>query len=582
MMQTKTTAQNITNNTIASNQTICASNVPNIIVGSFPLGGIGVYSYLWLKSTTSGTSGFSAATGINNTMSYQPPLQSVNTWYKRVVNSGSYKDTTAAVAIMMWSGTISISPSGTINICQGDSATICATTTDTNLSYQWMFGSISQGLWTPIAAANNHCFTAHSGGDYYLTVTTSNGCSYSSNAVTVNVNTNAVSSIIPTGNYYLCNNATGVLTANVVSGQNYQWYLNGAPISGATGTTYTVTSAGNYQMFVTAGTCQAFSDTTHVISQTAPTANIGAAGNTTFCLGGSALLMANNNPNYQYQWYMGSNPIPGANSYSFNAVSAGNYTVQETYNSCTGTSNSISVVVNPVPVANISLASGSAQICQGDSALLIAGTGVGQTYQWLNSGTPIPGATNPSYFASVGGNYQVVVTNPFNCSTTSTIVNISVVPNPTPNVVVSGDTVKAVGYLLYQWYLNGTAIAGATHSSYTATVSGNYSVSVVTANGCHGTSNAIHITVSSIDDVAADDVFFVSPNPVKNLLTIQYQAEGDLSVMDITGRVLNNYLLKNNGGKSTLVVDLSKLSSGIYLLQYQSSNYLRTIRLLKE
>jgi hypothetical protein len=46
----------------------------------------------------------------------------------------------------------------------------------------------------------------------------------------------------------------------------------------------------------------------------------------------------------------------------------------------------------------------------------------------------------------------------------------------------------------YQWYANGTAISGATSATYTANASGNYSVSVLDANGCSDISTNYVIT----------------------------------------------------------------------------------------
>ena len=50
------------------------------------------------------------------------------------------------------------------------------------------------------------------------------------------------------------------------------------------------------------------------------------------------------------------------------------------------------------------------------------------------------------------------------------------------------------GMTSYQWYANGTAITGATNATYTANAAGNYSVSVVDANGCSDVSSNYAIT----------------------------------------------------------------------------------------
>ncbi len=50
-------------------------------------------------------------------------------------------------------------------------------------------------------------------------------------------------------------------------------------------------------------------------------------------------------------------------------------------------------------------------------------------------------------------------------------------------------------YVSYQWNLNGTPISGATSSTYEATVSGSYTVSVTDLNGCSGTSDPHSVTI---------------------------------------------------------------------------------------
>jgi hypothetical protein len=76
-------------------------------------------------------------------------------------------------------------------------------------------------------------------------------------------------------------------------------------------------------------------------------------------------------------------------------------------------------------------------------------------------------------------------------------------PNPTisgpnqntcPNefVVLSTET----GMSNYQWYINGQTISGANNSQYTATQSGNYTISYTNSYGCSNTSGPHSITIS--------------------------------------------------------------------------------------
>lgn len=77
----------ITGNTVTSNQTICNTSMPAQLTGAGPGGGDGKYRYLWEKKE-SGSADWSAASGINNSVNYQPPLLNVTTQFRRNVYSG--------------------------------------------------------------------------------------------------------------------------------------------------------------------------------------------------------------------------------------------------------------------------------------------------------------------------------------------------------------------------------------------------------------------------------------------------------------------------------------------------------------
>nr|WP_246386638.1 PKD domain-containing protein [Rufibacter quisquiliarum] len=82
-----TVAAPVSNNVIASAQTICSGLTPNLLQGSAPAGGGGTYSYLWEISTNGPTAGFSPAPGMNNGRDYQPGVLTQSTWFRRVITS---------------------------------------------------------------------------------------------------------------------------------------------------------------------------------------------------------------------------------------------------------------------------------------------------------------------------------------------------------------------------------------------------------------------------------------------------------------------------------------------------------------
>ena len=222
------------------------------------------------------------------------------------------------------------------------------------------------------------------------------------------------------------------------------------------------------------------------------------AGATAFCDGGSVVLNANSGVGLSYQWQRDGSDIPGASGSSYTATVSGSYTVIVTANSCSKTSLAEAVTVTPLPVATITPA-GATTFCDGGSVVLNANSGVGLSYQWQRDGSDIPGASGSSYTATVSGSYTVIVTAN-SCSKTSLAQAVTVTPLPVATITPAGATTFCEGGsvvlnansgvgLSYQWQQDSSDIPGASGSSYTATVSGSYTV-IVTANSCSKTSLA--------------------------------------------------------------------------------------------
>lgn len=101
------------NNTLGPDQVICNGSAPTDFLANTPgLGDTATYSFTWLISTISDSTGFAPASGVNNTSSYVPVPLTDTAWYKRIVNSSVCGiDTSDALAILvtadsagMWTG----------------------------------------------------------------------------------------------------------------------------------------------------------------------------------------------------------------------------------------------------------------------------------------------------------------------------------------------------------------------------------------------------------------------------------------------------------------------------------------------
>ena len=235
------------------------------------------------------------------------------------------------------------------------------------------------------------------------------------------------------------------------------------------------------------------------------TAQLTAAGPTSFCTGGSVLLKANVAKGYTYKWYNGANLINGATSSSYTATTTGSYTVAVTATgTCTTTSTATQVTVNALPATTVTM--GPNTSCQGVVVLLTASPGT--SYQWMLGGTAISGATNQTFLgtSTIGMNpYTVEVTNASNCKAISgpvyipitSMVPVTITTSGPPSFCMGGSVVltASITGTSYRWMLNGNVISGATNVSYSASVEGSYSVEVIYGpNNCPLTSQPITIS----------------------------------------------------------------------------------------
>jgi uncharacterized repeat protein (TIGR01451 family) len=172
---------------------------------------------------------------------------------------------------------------------------------------------------------------------------------------------------------------------------------------------------------------------------------------------------------------------------------------------------------------------GPTTFCSGGSVNLTASAGA--FYQWRNFGTPIVSATSQVYTATTSGSYSVTVSDAGGCSATSS--NVSVTANSTVSVTISagGPTTFCSGgnvtlnanpsggsgtFSSYQWLLNGSPIGGANNTSYSATATGNYSVTVTDSTGCTGTSAQQSVTVNPPPPAGISAPASVCPNSTVN------------------------------------------------------------------
>lgn len=374
-------------------------------------------------------------------------------------------------------------------------------------------------LTLPMAATdtNTVVYAAPPSSTNFATVNVYNGCTSTttSNPAAVTVIPAPSTATIPANSASFCGGSNVTIAGPAGTGYTYQWLQSGAAISGATTQNYTTATVGTYSVKVTSSTtgCSATSPAISVINTPAPTATATASGSTTVCGGSTVTINANTGTGLSYQWMKNGTAVTGATGTSYGATTTGNYTVVvSAAANCSATSSAVPVTVNVINTAVTT--SGSTTFCTGGSVSLSVPTATGQTYQWMQGGANISGATSATYAATATGNYTVQVSNPTTGCTASSSPAVAVTVGsgpvsaitPTGNIgICSGNsttlsTTAAAG-VSYQWQLNGTTIAGATNTTYVANTSGNYTLVASTSPTCQTISPITALVVNPLPNV---------------------------------------------------------------------------------
>jgi len=160
-------------------------------------------------------------------------------------------------------------------------------------------------------------------------------------------------------------------------------------------------------------------------------------------------------------------------------------------------------------------------------------------YQWFFDGTnAIAGATSPTYtipsvLTNNAGSYSLQVSNSFSSVTTLSAVltvsntPVSITAQPVTTVAVEGTpvtlgvTVSATPAIRYQWFLGGTAIAGATNSTYTISSSlpANSGVYQVTISNPASTTNSSTVSLTVLLDTVPPNITNISATASQIIVT---------------------------------------------------------------
>jgi hypothetical protein len=325
---------------------------------SVTAGGSGPITYQWMKNGTypfkpSAISGaISSSYIINNSID-----SDAGSYYVVVSNSSASVTSSNATVIVNTPPTITIQPASSITY-SGTTYSLAVSAAGTSpLNYQWY----KDGTAINGAISSSYALTGttlNKAGSYYVVVSNVAG-SVTSNTTTVVtpplITTQPVSSSVTAGN--------STSFSAVASGSptlTYQWYKNSSPIAGATGSSYTFTSAattdaGGYAVIVSNAYGTATSSTvtlTVTPAPSAPTITTQPASQSVISSFSSTFsVTASGTAPFTYVWRKDGSTVVGGNSSSLTlnnttSANAGNYTVTITNSVGSVTSTAATLTVN--------------------------------------------------------------------------------------------------------------------------------------------------------------------------------------------------------------------------------------------
>ena len=530
-------------------------------------------SYQWYK----GASPISGATGSSYTIS-SVTTGNAGTYFVIVTNSvgsAASSEATLTVNVPVTLSSITINGNSSVNV--GSTTTYTCTATYSNGTSKTVTPTWSVSPTTYASITSAGVLTGKAVGTATVKAT------YEGKTATKNVTVNAVKPTITTQPKSQSVNEGNSVTFSVVATGtaplSYQWYKDGKAISGATGSSYTISSAkssdaGSYYVIVSNSAGSVTSNTVTLTITAKPVITTQPRSQTVNEGNSVTFSVVATGTGLSYQWKKNGSNISGATGSSYTISSAktsdaANYTVtvSNTAGFVTSSAATLTVIAKPV----ITNHPRSLTVNEGDSATFsVVATGSGLSYQWYKDGRAISGATGSSYTisrtqSSDAGSYYVVVSN-------------------TAGSVTSGTAILTVNHVPYP---DGTAIRSISVNGTTATVTltllPNEDVNVyfveetvpnvgtiIPNDGGVYTSSKNVIRWSFLDNASRVVSYTVTvPSNFNSMVTVQGEVTFDTNVRAITGDNVMDFTIKTHPADTNEDFEISTPEVSLYAVAWK-------------
>ncbi|WP_422858190.1 gliding motility-associated C-terminal domain-containing protein [Flagellimonas sp. S174] len=550
--------------------TLATHNIPNA----------STYQYNWYRSST-----------LLGEKSNQLTVSTPGMYYVELdygsICTGSANTSSNIIEVLTGSSLgVAIAGSSTVDLCIGDPYTLTANLDGSGLTYTWYKdGSIISGPTVEGNTLNINTSSSGFEGNYEVEIEGAGACTERSSSVTVQ-NLGSVSATRQNEENIVLlpgQDETLSVTTNAVS-PTFQWFKDGAALSGETSSSLTINDVGVYfaRVTETAGSCVTSapvdSESTTVVSPNSFEFTIDFVGGYVECVDSNATIgiatidaigssgvrtdvtSALEN-SFAYQWSYNGSPLAGETSRTLTItdnVNNGAYTLNGTLSSFNASSNSLNVRL--ATNETLALTSDGTVLCPDGSSLTITTSRdlSGETFQWLKDGGSFD-TSSTALTVTESGTYQLsVATN--DCPLVSN--EITVIPfdqsllvlDSLENIIIiegETETVTASGAQSYEWFDENNTLLSS-QDSFSFNAEGQY---LLTADFGNCSVSRV-ITVSFRDTFAIPNVITANGDGINDLWVLPNTFSRDpqvlVTIFDERGKeVFSQTNYENNWPEST-------------------------------